>query len=59
MITDKELSVSTIDNGYIVECSWREDDAYVHDKQYAKNLPKVVKMIKDFYKPKNGNVIPF
>lgn len=59
MITEKEVALSTIDNGYIVECSWRDGETFVHDKQYAKTLPKAVKMIKQFFTPKNGNVIPF
>ena len=59
MITDKEVQLSTIDNGYIVECSWREGETFAHDKQYAKTLPKALKMIRNFYHPKNENVIPF
>lgn len=59
MITEKEVQVSTIDNGYIVECSWQEGEVYGRDKQYAKTLPKALKIIRNFYIPKNGNVLPF
>lgn len=59
MITEKEVSISTVDNGYIVECSWSDGNTYAHDKQFAKNLPKVKKIIAEFFNPKDKNVIPF
>ncbi len=59
MIKDKEFSVSIIDNGFLVTCSWNEGEAYACDKQYAKTLPKVGKLLKQFFSTKDGNVIPF
>lgn len=59
MVTDKEVQVTTLANGYIVECSWADGDTYGRDKQFAKTIAKALKIIRNFYNPKNGNVIPF
>ena len=59
MIQDKEFNVSVIDNGFLVTCSWKEGDVYTADKQYAKTLLKVGKLLKQFFSTKDGNVIPF
>ena len=59
MVIEKKVAISTLSNGFIVCCSWTDENIYADDKQFAKSIPKVVKIIKAFYTPKDGNVLPF
>ena len=56
---NESFEIGKIDNGYIVRFYMPDGDGFKEHSEFCKNIPQVVRKLKAFYSPKDGNVIPF